>query len=142
MKALTCRLTPGTQRRFRRVLSPQRGVNTWTSCTAACSDKGEREGAVNEATRGRDSRDKRLFAPPRPERLVSPPSRRGRSSHPCGFDLVARVAHPARVVGKGLALLPFQARLHLTPPLPNYDGRWRQQRQEKWRERDSFSPGG
>lgn len=42
---------------------------------------------------------------------------------PCGFDLVAGVAHPARVVRQRLAFLSLQARLHLTPPLPNYYGR-------------------
>lgn len=44
---------------------------------AGCSDKREREGAVNEATCGRDSRDGRLFAPLWPERLVSPRSGEG-----------------------------------------------------------------
>lgn len=41
---------------------------------------------------------------------------------PCGFDFVAGVAHPARVVRQRLAFLSLQARLHLTPPLPNYYG--------------------
>lgn len=54
-----------------------------------------------------------------------------RLSYPCGFDLVPGIAHPAWVVRERLAFLPLQARLHLTPPLPNYYGCYRQQRQEK-----------
>lgn len=50
-------------------------------------------------------------------------------SYPGGFDLVPSVAHPARVVRERLAFLPLQARLHLTPPPPNYYGCYRQQRQ-------------
>lgn len=65
-----------------------------------------------------------------PQRLLS----RGqqRLSYPGGFDLVASVAHPAGVVGECLAFLSLQARLHFTPPLSNYDGCWRQQRQARW----------
>lgn len=43
-------------------------------------------------------------------------------SVPCGFDLVPRITHPAWVVRERLTFLPLQARLHLTPPLPNYYG--------------------
>ena len=54
-----------------------------------------------------------------------------RLSYPGGFDLVASVAHPAGVVRERLALLSLQARLHLTPPLPNYYGCYRHRKHRR-----------
>lgn len=45
-------------------------------------------------------------------------------SHSCGLDFVPRGAHPPRVVGQSLALFSLQTWFHLTPPFPNYNGRW------------------
>lgn len=45
-------------------------------------------------------------------------------SHSCGLDFVPRGAHPSRVVRQSLTLFSLQTWFHLTPPFPNYNGRW------------------
>lgn len=133
MKRLTCSLTfdPAA---FQLHLS--QSVNTLMWCMAACSNKRKADHFSYSLVFTAEFTPGTLFcrchAAPcttaLPQRLIS--HGQDTLSYPGGFDFVASVAHPARVVGERLAFLPLQARLHLAPPLPNYYGCYRQQTSE------------